>query len=120
MTNKDIVDSHIDLIAKCCDYQFSKTKNQLDRQNKEDFKNDLYLILLDYDNVKLNDALSKGEGTLNALITRIIQTQVYSKTSNYYRKYKRNIMKADDITNLIKEEEEEDNDRRGIPDPDNE
>lgn len=119
MTNREIVDSHIGLIAKCCDYQFSKTKNKLDQQNRKDFTNDLYLILLDYDNKKLNDALSKGEGTLNALITRIIQNNIYSKTSTYYRQYKKHLMKTDDITLKIKlEDTDEDNDGRGIPDPD--
>ena len=119
-TNKEIVDSHLELIKKCCDYQFSKTKNKLDQQNRKDFTNDLYLILLDYDNKKLNDALTKGEGTLNALITRILQNNIYSKTSTYYRQYKRHLMKTDDITLKIKlEDTDEDNDGRGIPDLNN-
>lgn len=108
MTNKEIVDSHLSLIKRCCDYQFSQCKNQFDKQNKEDFNQDLILILYAYDNEKLNDALSKGEGTLNALITRIIINQLYSKTSDYYRKYKRFSERSDDLTIITDAEDIDD------------
>ena len=108
LSNKEIVDSHLPLIKRCCDYQFSQCKSAFDKQNKEDFHQDLIVILYEYDNEKLNDALSKGEGTLNALITRIIQNQLYSKSSDYYRRYKRFSERSDELTTITDDEDKDD------------
>lgn len=110
LSNKEIVDSHLPLIKRCVDYQFSQSKNSADKENRDDFFQDLIIILYEYDNEKLNDALSKGEGTLNALITRIIINNIYSKTSKYYRDYKRWPMITDDIYKKIEEEDGYDED----------
>lgn len=67
------------------DYQWAKKKTG--RRNKEDFQQDLILTLLEYDNEKMNHAHSNNH--MNALITKIIQNNIFSKTSPYYKKYEK-------------------------------
>ena len=100
MTNKEIVDNNLNLIKQCIDCQFAGIK---DKQFKEDFHNDLIIILYEYDNNKLVDALTHNH--LNALITRIIQNQIFSKTSPYYKDYYKFQDKTGNIIQLIKEED---------------
>ena len=87
ISNKDIVDGSIDLLRTCVDIQFQRLC-QLDgwkNQFKEDFINDLIIVLYRYSPEKLNDAYRGNH--LNALYTRIILNNIYSKTSNFYRTY---------------------------------
>lgn len=102
MTNKEIVENNLDLIRQCIDCQFAPIK---DKQFKEDFHNDLLIILYEYDNEKLNDAVNNNH--LNALISRIIINNIYSKTSRYYKDYYKFQNKADNIRKIIEEEDEE-------------
>lgn len=53
----------------------------------DDFVQDIYLILLDYDNEKLNEIYKKKQ--LNFFITRICLNNWNSKTSPFYTKYKK-------------------------------
>lgn len=100
MTNGEIVDIYLNngLIKRCVDCQFSQLKDY-DKQFKEDFFQDLIVILLTYDNEKLNDAhLNKH---FNAFLTRIIINNVYSVTSPYYKDYKKFSDKTSEITEEI-------------------
>lgn len=94
MTNQEIVDIYLKsgLIRKCVDYQFMKQ----DKTYKEDFFQDLIIDLLTFDNQKLNDAHSNNH--FNALITKIIKNNVFSKTSWYYRRYRKWDALTDEIT----------------------
>lgn len=94
MTNKEIVEKYLKsgLIDRCLDYQFAKQ----DKEYKEDYKNDLILDLLEYDNAKLSDADENRH--MNALLTRIIQNNIFSKTSWYYRRYIRYDRNSSEIT----------------------
>lgn len=94
MTNSEIVDFYLKngLIQKCVDYQFMKQ----DKTYKEDFYQDLVLELLTFDNSKLNDAHENKH--MNALITRIIQNNIFSKSSWYYRRYRKWDLLTDEIT----------------------
>ena len=103
MTNREIIDANLGLLAKCVKYQFAKCSN---KDLAGDFLNDLYLILLDYDNAKLLNAYE--EGHLNALITRIIINNIHSNTSEFYRKYRKFLRQKNDIEE-IKNEEDSDN-----------
>lgn len=103
LTNKEIVDANIELLQRCCRYQFNKCRN---REWEKDFLQDLYLILLDYDNAKLNDAY--GRGSLNALITRIIRNNLHSSTSAFYRTYRKPLLLQDDINEIISQEDDDD------------
>lgn len=92
MTRNDIIENIIDsnLLITCVDYQLKKQPQHY--QYRDDIINDAYLWLLTYDENKLIDA-AQGKH-LNALITRYLQNQLFSKTSEYYRKY----IKFDNIT----------------------
>lgn len=83
LTNNEILEIYLEngLIEKCVNHQFFK----YNKKYKEDFYQDLIIILLEYDNKKLNDAHQNNH--FNALLTRIIQNNINSKTSPYYLKY---------------------------------
>lgn len=100
MTNKEIVDNNLQLIQQCVDCQFANIK---DKQYKEDFFHDLIIILYTYPNDKMNDAFINGH--LNALVTRIIQNNVWSRTSRYYKDYNKFQDRYDDISEYIDKEE---------------
>lgn len=95
MTNREIVDYYLDngLIQTCIDCQFAKIK---DKQFKEDFFNDLILILLEMDNAKMNDAHSNNH--FNAFVSRIIINNIWSCTSKYYKDYYKFQNKTREIT----------------------
>lgn len=95
MTNREIVDLYLEngLIQTCIDCQFSKIS---DKQFKEDFFNDLILILLEMDNAKMNDAHENNH--FNAFVTRIIINNIYSHTSRFYSTYKKFADKTTEIT----------------------
>lgn len=92
MTNKEIVEKYLDngLIDRCLDYNF----NKISKEYKEDYKNDLILELLTYDKL----AKAEEEGHVNALLTRMIRNNVFSRTSWYYRRYIRWDRNTDEIT----------------------
>lgn len=54
-------------------------------QFKNDFLNDLVVTLYNYTPEKLNDAYRNNH--MNALFTRIILNQIYSKTSAFFNTY---------------------------------
>ena len=95
MTNGEIVDYYMNsdnggnLPRKCVEYQFLKlARNEpWKMQYMEDFYDDLIVYLLTYDNEKLNNAHENHH--MNALITRIIQNQIYSSSSKFYHNYLR-------------------------------
>lgn len=87
--NTEIVEYYLStgLIQRCIDFQFKKLC-KLD-PGKKQFKNDLFqdlcVWLLTYDNAKMNDAHANNH--FNALLTRIIQNQIYSASSKFFRQY---------------------------------
>ena len=103
MTNKEIVDIYINngLLKKCVDYQFAKCKDKAVQELKADFGQDLVVLLYEYDNLKLWDAHINGH--FNALITRILQNNIYSSTSPLYSKYRKLLKLSDEITPKIED-----------------
>lgn len=85
MTNKEIVDSNLGLIRRCVECQVAKTKSIEDRQNIDDFYHDLIITLYEYP--KLVNAYESGH--LNALVSRIVINNIFSKTSEYEKKYRK-------------------------------
>lgn len=106
LTNMEIITQNLELINRCVDCQFSKSKREF--QFKEDFKNDLIIILNDYDNEKLNEIYEQGH--LNAFITAIIRKNLYSSSSNFYRTYYLFQKRMDNIAQIIQQEDEDDED----------
>lgn len=85
MNRQEIIDNILDsgLLVTCVDYQLKKQPQHY--QYRDDILEDAWVWLLTYDEAKLMDA---AEGNhINALITRYLQNQLFSKTSEYYRKY---------------------------------
>lgn len=104
LTAKEIVDIYIDngLIQRCVDYQFSAVKDKSVQQFKADFFQDLVVILYTYDIEKLQDAHENNH--MNALITRIIQNNLWSTTSPFYRTYRKFDRRTEDLTKMIEDE----------------
>jgi hypothetical protein len=100
LSNREIVDIYLNnrLLKTCIECQFKKI---LDRRYEEDFFQDLVLYLLTYDNDKLNDAHFNNH--FNALVTRIVQNNIFSVTSPYYKNYKKFEGKIEDITPYIRD-----------------
>ena len=67
----------------CIDYQLKKQPAHYG--NRDDIIQDFYMWVLTYDEAKLWDAYTNNH--LNSLITRYLQNQIFSKTSEYYRRY---------------------------------
>ena len=97
---KDILESG--LLTTCVDYQLKKQPQHY--ANRDDIIQDAWLWLLSYDIQKLNDAYINKH--LNALLTRYIQNQIFSKTSEYYRKY----VKLNNLSNDLKDAEGKESD----------
>ena len=66
----------------------------------DDFVQEMYVILLEYDNGKLNDIYEKKQ--LKFFVTRICINNWNSKTSPFYTKYKRPISHLDGNADLMK------------------
>lgn len=85
LSNSEIITRNYDLILRCVSYQFGKRKEYM--PYKDDFAQDLFIVLLNYDNTKMNSMYE--ENHLNAFVTAIIQRQMYSSSSPLYKDYKR-------------------------------
>lgn len=107
-TNQEIVEEAVSsgLLDDCIMYQFLKIKKSepWKVQFSGDLKSDVYLVLYEYDNEKLNDAYRKGH--LNALITRIIINSVYSNSSNFYCRYIKFMNKSNDLNDIVDTDEQ--------------
>ena len=90
---KEIYDSN--LLTTCVEYQLKKQPHHY--KNRDDILSDAWLWLLTYDIEKLTDAYINNH--LNALLTRYIQNQIFSKTSDYYRKYIKFNTLSEDLNN---------------------
>lgn len=97
MNRQDIIDNILDsgLLVTCVDYQLKKQPQHY--ANRDDILSDAWLWLLTYDIEKLTDAYINNH--LNALLTRYIQNQIFSKTSDYFRKYIKFNTLSEDLNN---------------------
>lgn len=95
LSNTEILDIYLKngLIQTCIDCQFVKV---VDKRNKEDFFQDLCLIILEYDNKKLNTI--HKENHFNAFVTGIIVRNIFSVNSPFYKNYFRQNNREREIT----------------------
>jgi len=113
MTNREIIDYYMNddnggnLLKKCVDCQFAKmAKTEPGKyQFKDDFYDDLVIILMEYNNEKLMNAHTHGH--MNALITRIIQNNIYSASSRFYVTYLKFGNQSNDLYDVPDYTEEE-------------
>ena len=68
---------------------------------KDDLIQELFLILLDYDKDKLEEIYKSD--SINYFVTRVAINQYYSKTSPFYKTYRKFINKCEDV-NVTTEE----------------
>lgn len=94
MTNNEIVKDNFDLIKLCVSHQMRIYGTPGDLY--DDIVQDLCMILLEYDNEKLNQIHS--ENHMSAFITGILVRQLYSTNSAVYRTYRRFTDNSDDIS----------------------
>ena len=85
MTNNEIVSGNFELIKTCCSHQVNKYDTP--PEFLDDVVQEVSLILLEYDNEKLNKIVE--ENHLNSFITGILVKQLYSTNSAFYRTYRR-------------------------------
>lgn len=106
LTNHEILNIYLDnrIIVTCIECQFSKLKNNyVIQQFKDDFFNDLIVIILTYPNDKLNKI--HKDNHFNAWLTRIIQNNLISTTSEFYKKYYKYIEHKEQLTKKYEEYE---------------
>lgn len=97
MNRREIIDNILDsgLLITCVDYQLKRQPQHY--KNRDDILSDAWLWLLTYDIEKLTDAYLNNH--LNAMITRYLQNQIFSKTSDYFRKYVKFNTLSEDLNN---------------------
>lgn len=85
LTNNEIVEQNFDLVQTCVSHQMRKYDTP--REFYDDAVQEMVLVLLNYDNEKLNKILE--EKHLNAFITGCLVKFFYSTNSQFYRTYRR-------------------------------
>lgn len=94
MTNQEIVEE----ITKDKLVEDIARNIKVSRDYYDDFVQDMYMTLLEYDNDKLNEIMSKNQ--MKFFIARICINNWNSKTSPFYCKYKRPLTHIDGNTDL--------------------
>lgn len=85
LTNNEIVEKSYDLIRKCVWHQINKFGTPMEYY--DDLVQDISLILLNYDNEKMNQMYR--ENHINAFVTGCLVNSLYSVNSPFYRVYRR-------------------------------
>lgn len=83
----------IEQIAKDKLVEEIATNLKVDTDYFDDLVQEIYLILLTYDQEKIEGMAERGE--LKYFITKLITNQFYSKTSPFYKNYKKYQNKKD-------------------------
>lgn len=78
----------------------------VDPDFKDDLVQDIYVILLEYDQTLLQELVNKKQ--IKFFISRIITNQYCSKTSPFYKQYKKPLVnKVQTIEQLIEDEDKD-------------
>lgn len=72
----------------------------------DDLVQEIYLIILEYNQEKLQSIYDKGQ--FNFFLTRIIKNQYFSKTSPFFKKYRKYYDMVDDNNNVVMYDVEDD------------
>lgn len=78
----------------------------VDLDYRDDLLQEIYLILLDYDQTKLQNLIDKKQ--IKFFVARILKNQFYSCTSNFYRKYKKPILNKETLKSILDKEDKDD------------
>lgn len=81
------------LPERCIRYQTNKSSN---KELKNDLLQELWLWILTYDIERLSDAYDNGH--INALLTRWIRNQWHSRTSPFFKEFRKFDLSSDELT----------------------
>lgn len=97
-TRSDVVDYLLktNLLRRCVECQVVKMK---DKQFMDDIEQDAWVWIMTYDEEKLINAYTNGH--LNALISRYLINNLFSKTSPFYKTYLKQSDREDEITQKL-------------------
>lgn len=98
-SNNEILIDNLVLLEHCIHFQMKRYSTPL--EFKQELFQTLSLIILEYDNTKLNTIVEQNH--LNAFITGILRNQLYSRSSSFYRdnlRLKNNSISLNEIYNL--------------------
>ena len=84
LTNNDIINLYYNLVSDCVMFQCRKYGWL---KEKDDILQDILLILLEYDNSKLNTI--HNDNRMNCFVTGILVRQLHSVNSPAYKKYRK-------------------------------
>jgi len=86
LSNSEIVDIYLrsGLLRDCVRYQ---TQYACELENRDDVLQDLCVLLLGYDNGRMNQL--HRDGRMNAFVTQVLRRELTGTHSKYYRIYKR-------------------------------
>lgn len=85
MSNAEIIEKNYNLLRACC--WFQARKYDVPEQLLDDLFGELCLILMNYNNVKL-DKITR-EKHLNAFVTGILVRMCYSNNSPFFRAFRK-------------------------------
>lgn len=69
---------------------------------RDDLTQEIYLILLQYNQSKLQQLIDKGQ--IKFFVARIIHNQFFSTTSTFYRQYKKPLLNKETLKQIIDNE----------------
>ena len=98
-SNNEILIDNLVLLEHCIHFQMKRYYTPL--EFKQELFQTMSLIILEYDNKKLNNIVEQNH--LNAFITGILRNQLYSRSSSFYRdnlRLKNNSISLNEIYNL--------------------
>ena len=71
----------------------------VDYQFRDDLTQEIYMILLDSDQAKLQDIINKKQ--IRFYVARILRNQFYSSTSPFYKQYKKPLLLKETLKPIL-------------------
>ena len=88
------------------DKEFELTFKNIGKDLWEDLRQEIAVIILEYDQDKIKEITDKGKDIFRFWVVRICCNQIHSKYGKMYKQYN-NIIPVEDVTKFINEVEEE-------------
>jgi hypothetical protein len=95
------------------DDEFASVFKNIGKDLWEDLRQEVALIVLEYDKDKLEQLVGKTKQVFKFWVVRVCCNQIHSKYGKMWRMYNQ-ILAVEDVTKFIKEEEEIDNSQKTI------
>ncbi len=95
------------------DDEFASVFKNIGKDLWEDLRQEVALIVLEYDKDKLEQLVGKTKQVFKFWVVRVCCNQIHSKYGKMWRMYNQ-ILAVEDVTKFIKEEEDIDNSQKTI------